>query len=179
MQTENKLIMTTHKVGDKIKIGGDNEFQIESINSVTGNYVLRNLSTKNVALFNYKNVQDGGYCLIQEDIDDAIAFLEKELNVNFSEHVNEAYNILTGKKKRIELEHGSYIFCCNDRSMDPRDYRLEKFYDLKENKFFVYSESLESYWHYCIPFEKFNPDNMSETFKEILKVENGRIQKIS
>ena len=79
-------------------------------------------------------------------------------------------------EEEITLAKGEYI-AVSDRldRLEQGFGTIRKFVNTTKESIVSTSES----WVYCIPFSKFNPNNLEETKKWILKVKDGKLVKVN
>lgn len=76
----------------------------------------------------------------------------------------------------IELKCGDVIFCFDKlEDFDKFNLTISKIKGLQQNAILTINE-IEYY--YCIPFYKFNTNDLKETKKHILCVKNGKLVKV-
>ena len=75
--------------------------------------------------------------------------------------------------EEVELKEGELVFAFDGiDSFEDCMMVLRKFAGIYEDTIIAGNNF---YWEYCIPFSKFNPNDMEETKKHILCVKNGKI----
>lgn len=83
----------------------------------------------------------------------------------------------------VELKEGDFVAVADDIEDIVRGYAyFRRFSAIISNaiycKYTAHSHRVCDYsWKYCIPFSKFNPNDMEETRKHILCVKNGKLVK--
>lgn len=85
-------------------------------------------------------------------------------------------------EEEIKLNEGDIIICA-----DTLDYiangvgAICKYVSISSNGRLInvmFTEDSRSYYKYCVPYSKFNINDLEATKKEILKVENGKLVKV-
>lgn len=77
-------------------------------------------------------------------------------------------------EEKTQLEVGTLVFCFDHiSSFEELDMAVGKFERVLSEEIFISG----CCWNYCIPFSKFNPDDLESTKKEILTVKNGKLVK--
>lgn len=85
-------------------------------------------------------------------------------------------------EEEIKLEKGDVIVCSD--SVDNLKEGVGcicKYRNIHSGKCVMnitYAKDNLGYYRYCIPFSKFNPNDLEANKKEILKVENGKLVKV-
>lgn len=80
--------------------------------------------------------------------------------------------------EEVILEEGEYIMVADDPSTSQYKWLLRRFagmYESTERIAACASDDIAFFWEYAIRLSDFNPNDMEETRKHILCVENGRI----
>lgn len=81
----------------------------------------------------------------------------------------------------VELKEGEFVMVCNEPKEYASEWKLREFMYPKEGEIMIQSARFAygdvTGYKYCIPFSKFNPNDMEETRKHILCAKNGKLVK--
>lgn len=80
-------------------------------------------------------------------------------------------------EEEVKLEEGEWVMVCDNRSILPEEWLLRHYYGYCNNGIRIFNNLTTGLctWKYTIRFSDFNPNNISETLKHVLCVENGKI----
>lgn len=86
-------------------------------------------------------------------------------------------------EEEVKLEEGEWLYVSDAIAQPITDWRLSVFEETYDGAFETYTtkkhlkitSELPLYWKYAIKFSDFNPNDMEETKKHILCVENGKV----
>lgn len=75
--------------------------------------------------------------------------------------------------KKPILNLGDFIFVKDDMRLlkDPDGWRVAQFQGISINRI----KTNGKFWHYGIPFKKFNPTDMNKTLQFLLRVKEGEL----
>lgn len=82
------------------------------------------------------------------------------------------------QEEEIDLMEGEWIMVADIAAVAPCGWALRRFAGISEAKHTFKAKASDEYtykWNYAIRFSNFNPEDMKETKRNILYVENGKI----
>lgn len=85
-------------------------------------------------------------------------------------------------EKEITLKEGEYYWFTNDSGMSyPELWKLRKLEKIQSNNFLIYDDYAEDNFIYynAIKQSDFNPHNMFESQKHMIRVKNGKLVKVN
>ena len=79
--------------------------------------------------------------------------------------------------EEVKLEKGEHLYVFNDKRDFPNNLSFSRFYYATKGSIKTFNgiNAIHACWDYAIRFKDFDPSNMEETRKHILRVKNGRI----